>query len=148
MAIVPLKYRNAVRYSAYHFFALEWGDKWTIWSERVESRWDHIALINFAIHFEGEVCFQFICNIEHHFKIQLSKTGPVYISQDANNSKVLSHREQAIVLTHWGRDKMDAISQTTFSNAFSWMKMFECRLKFHWSLFLRVQLTISQHWFR
>ena len=26
-------------------------------------------------------------------------------------------------LTHWGRDKMDAISQTTFSNAFSWMKM-------------------------
>ena len=51
-------------------------------------------------------------------------------------------------LTHWGRDKMDAISQTTFSSAFSWMKMFEFRLKFHWSLFLRVQLTIFQHWFR
>ena len=51
-------------------------------------------------------------------------------------------------LTHWGRDKMDAISQTTFSNACSWMKMFEFRLKFHWSLFSRVQLTISQHWFR
>ena len=51
-------------------------------------------------------------------------------------------------LTHWGRDKMDAISQTTFSSAFSWMKMFEFRLKFHWSLFLRVQLTIIQHWFR
>ena len=41
-------------------------------------------------------------------------------------------------LTHWGRDKMDAISQTTFSSAFSWMKLFEFRLKFHWSLFLRV----------
>ena len=27
-------------------------------------------------------------------------------------------------LTHWGQDKMAAISQTTFSNAFSWMKMF------------------------
>ena len=51
-------------------------------------------------------------------------------------------------LTHWGRDKMDAISQTTFWSAFSWMKMFEFRLKFHWSLFLRVQLTIFQHWFR
>ena len=50
--------------------------------------------------------------------------------------------------THWGRDKMDAISQTTFSNAISWMKMFEFRLKFHWSLFLRFQLTIYQHWFR
>ena len=52
------------------------------------------------------------------------------------------------VLTHWGRDKMAAIFQTTFSNGFSWMKMFEFRLKFHWNLFLRVQLTISQHWFR
>ena len=28
-----------------------------------------------------------------------------------------------IWLTHWGRDKMDAISQTTFSNAFSWIKV-------------------------
>ena len=28
-------------------------------------------------------------------------------------------------LTHWGRDKMDAISQTTFSSAFSWTKMSE-----------------------
>ena len=44
-----------------------------------------------------------------------------------------------VYLTHWGRDKMDAISQTTFSNAFSWMKMFQYRLKFHWSLFLRVK---------
>ena len=35
-------------------------------------------------------------------------------------------------LTHWGRDKMDAISQTTYSSAFSWMKMYELRLKVHW----------------
>ena len=52
------------------------------------------------------------------------------------------------LLTHWGRDKMAAISQTTLSSAFSWMKMLEFRLKFHWSLFLRVQLTIFQHLFR
>ena len=45
-------------------------------------------------------------------------------------------------LTHWGRDKMAAIFQTTFSNAFSWMKIFKFRLRFHWSLFPRVQLTI------
>ena len=51
-------------------------------------------------------------------------------------------------LTHWGWDKMAAISQTTFSNAFSSMKIFESWFKFHWSLFLRVQLTIFQHWFR
>ena len=49
-----------------------------------------------------------------------------------------------VFLTQWGRDKMDAISQTIFWSAFSWMKMFEFRLKFHWSLFLRVQLTIFQ----
>ena len=32
-------------------------------------------------------------------------------------------------------------------HAFPWMKMCEFRLKFHWILFLRVQLTILQHWF-
>ena len=53
-----------------------------------------------------------------------------------------------VFLTHWGRDKMAAIFQTTFSNAFYWMKMFKFRLRFHWSLFPRVQLTIFQHWFR
>ena len=44
--------------------------------------------------------------------------------------------------------QMDAISQTTFSNAFSWTKMLEFGLNFHWSLFRRVQLTIFQQWFR
>ena len=48
-----------------------------------------------------------------------------------------------INLTHWGRYKMAAISQTTHSNAFSWMEMLLFLFKFHWSLFLRVQLTIS-----
>ena len=43
---------------------------------------------------------------------------------------------------------MAAVSQTTHSNAFSLMKMLEFRLRFHWSLFLRVQLTIIHHWFR
>ena len=46
------------------------------------------------------------------------------------------------------RDKMAAISQTTLSNAFSRMKMLEFLLRFHWNLFLMVQLTIFQHWFR
>ena len=50
-------------------------------------------------------------------------------------------------LKQWGRDKMVAFSQTTLSNAFSWMKILEFRLKFHWSLFLRVLLTIFRHWF-
>ena len=53
-----------------------------------------------------------------------------------------------MMLTHWSWDKMNTISQTTLSNAFSWMKMLEFRLRFHWSLFLRVQQTKFQHWFR
>ena len=51
------------------------------------------------------------------------------------------------LLTHWGRDKMAVVFQTTFSNAFSWMKMYEFPLRFHWSLFLRFELTIFQQWF-
>ena len=35
-----------------------------------------------------------------------------------------------------------------FSNAFYWMKILESRFNFHWNLFLRVQLTITRHWFR
>ena len=53
-----------------------------------------------------------------------------------------------VILTNWGRDKMAAIFQTTFSNAFYWIKMFKFRLRFHWSLFPRVQLTMFHHWFR
>ena len=45
-------------------------------------------------------------------------------------------------------DNMDAISQTIFSYVFSCMKSFVFCLKFHWSFSLRVQLTITQHWFR
>ena len=51
-------------------------------------------------------------------------------------------------LTHWSRDEMAAILQTMFSNAFSSMKIYEFRLKCNWSLFLGVQLTIFQHWFK
>ena len=46
------------------------------------------------------------------------------------------------------RRQIAAVFQTTFSNRFRWMKMYEFRLKFHWSLFLRVQLTIFHDWFR
>ena len=51
-------------------------------------------------------------------------------------------------LTHLHLDKMVAISQTIFSDAFFWLKSFVFWLKFHWSLFPRVQLTTTQHWFR
>ena len=43
--------------------------------------------------------------------------------------------------THWGRDKVADVFQTTFSNADSWMKTSEFRSAFHWSSFLKVQMT-------
>ena len=48
-----------------------------------------------------------------------------------------TQKSQAI-LTHWGWDKMAAISQMTFSSAFPWMKTFELQIKFHWNMFHRV----------
>ena len=47
-----------------------------------------------------------------------------------------------VLLTHSGWDKMAAIFQLTFSNGFSWMKMYEFWLKFHRIFFQGVQLTI------
>ena len=56
--------------------------------------------------------------------------------------------DNCFVSTRLPLDKMAASSQTIFSGAFSWMNSFLFWLIFHWSLFLRVQLTITQHWFR
>ena len=46
------------------------------------------------------------------------------------------------------QNKMATISQTIYSDAFSWMKSFVVWSKFHWGVFLKVQLAIYQHWFR
>ena len=51
-------------------------------------------------------------------------------------------------LTQFLLDKMAGISQMIFSDAFSLMKTTVFWLKFHLNLFLRVQLTITHHWFR
>ena len=51
-------------------------------------------------------------------------------------------------LTHLPLTKMASVSQTIYSDAFYRMQIFSFWLQFHWSVFLRVQLTITQHWFR
>ena len=43
-----------------------------------------------------------------------------------------------------GRHFADDIFKRIFLNK----KLYKLRLRFHWNLFLRVQLTIFQHWFR
>ena len=71
-----------------------------------------------------------------------------HINAMASQITMVSIVCSTLCLIHWGRDKMAAISQTTFPNAFSWMKMYGFRLRFHCSLFQRFELTILQHWFR
>ena len=54
----------------------------------------------------------------------------------------ISEVMDTFALTHWGRGKIAAILQMTVWNAFSWMKMYEFRFRFHWNLFeLKVQIN-------
>ena len=62
-----------------------------------------------------------------------------------NNDKL---KLRCVWLTHWCRDKMAAFFQTTFSKAFSSIKIYKFSLKFHWRLFLMLQWTVFHHWFR
>ena len=50
------------------------------------------------------------------------------------------------ILTYGSLEKIVDISQTTFSNAFSW-KMYKFGLSFHCSLFLSFELILLQHWY-
>ena len=59
----------------------------------------------------------------------------------------MTHGGRVFYVTQWGRYKMAEISKT-FSNAFSWMKIYEFRLICHYNYFPMVKLTISQNWFR
>ena len=70
------------------------------------------------------------------------------ISQNWSNNWHRTVHKSLSSLTHWGRERMAAISQTTFSNVFSWMRILKIWLKFHWSLFVSAQFKIFQHWFR
>ena len=53
----------------------------------------------------------------------------------------------SVNVTHWHLNKMATNLQMMFSNAFPWMKIIDS-FQFHWNLLLRVQLSISLHWFR
>ena len=82
-----------------------------------------------------------------HLKITFAKLEPFYFTLNYTHN-LIAAGIHIWDLTHWGRNKMDAIFQTTSWNAFSWMKIYKFRLRFHWSLFPRVHLTLFQHWFR
>ena len=58
------------------------------------------------------------------------------------------HKPQPQLIQWLKEVRQDNISQTTFSRAFSWMKILVFWLKFQWNLFPKAQLMISQYWFR
>ena len=104
----------------------------------------------------------FIWHWYHIFSSTFLKKKPMFwINSEAQNSQF--NQEILSISDQWDHIKFPWIGNCINTlrprqngrhfaddilNAFSWMKMFEYRLKFHWSLFLRVQSTISQHWFR
>ena len=90
------------------------------------------------------------------FKLyHVSERGPRYHCWKwARRCRNISpHVYWSIILGFWlfntlrprqdGRHFPDDIFKCIF-----WMKMYEFPLKFHWSLFPKVRLTIFQHWFR
>ena len=70
--------------------------------------------------------------------------------QQGKTSSVKNCEEQIYMLPNSSPlDKMSDISQTIFYDTFLWMKSFVFWLKFHWSLFLKVQFTTTRRrWFR
>ena len=70
------------------------------------------------------------------------------INCEITKSKLQSYPPGAHGLTPKERNEMATILHTMFSDVSPWMKIIWFRLEFQSSLFLRVQLTKNQHWFR
>ena len=83
--------------------------------------WEYSCYVKWKVSFT-------LCNYHWHY-IMLEESEVKWTPDSLIN--ICTHWKYH--LTHWGRDKMADISQTTFPSVFSSMKMFEFRLKFHWS---------------
>ena len=70
------------------------------------------------------------------------------VIQSPHNRSIYVVLESVVLVNTLRPRQMAAIFQTTSWNAFSWMRMFDSRLRFDGTLFHRVQSTIFQHWFR
>ena len=86
----------------------------------------------------------FHTEIESYFNSLTNKGGNYTLNMDI---KFIHKCVKPVLNSLRPRQNGRRFADDTFK-AFSWMKMLEFRLIFHWSLFLRVQLTIFHHWFR
>ena len=81
--------------------------------------------------------------------IKLSFRQPALESFLSSNQFLVAQGSLAYGVINTMRPRQNGRHFTvTFSNAFPWIKMYEFRLKLHWSLFPRVHLRIFQHYFR
>ena len=115
--------------------------KWDLLDEFMQNRQKIIGPMELNL-FRTDLCKWQSTALYSIMPLWQRQYSPKHQTKDAHSS------HSSVVLTHWGRDKIAAISQTTFSNAFSWMKINEFCLRFHWNLFLSCKLIIFQHWFR
>ena len=86
-----------------------------------------------------------------HYDVTVMKMGDHSVVVDWRKIRWIMPKPtqpMLVALTHRGRDKMAANFLTTFSTAFFFNDNVRISLTIHWSLFLRAQLTIFQHWFR
>ena len=89
-------------------------------------------------------------------RIRCKNSSKVVNANSAFVSRTVFHFCLYVLLTtrmifnciHWCWDKIAAIFADDISNAYLWTKIYDLRLKCHRRFFLRVQLTLSQHWFR
>ena len=126
----------------------------------IQNRNVHISVLNGAL-WDTEQVHSVICELGHFwiylFSAIIWSTNclpPSWtkLSADEVMAKFASRYQwkdvQKHIVWHIAAETHCRHLHTTFSNAFSWMKLYKFRLTFHWSLFPRVQSTIFQHWFR
>ena len=105
------------------------------------------TIIHHVVHASTETPSRFFFKVRvetyirlHIFDIYQRRVWIVIAPPDAVRSAHTSYVFKMVVTIevniYWGRDKMAAILQTGYSNAFSWMKIGICWFKFPWSLYL------------
>ena len=129
-------------YQRFHSWYISWQRTAQCYSATIHTTGLATLLLHFQDIRRSSICIMRIMNMQ----AELATFAVEIVNQLNIHTSIHELLNRALI--HWGRDKMAAIFQTIFSNPFSWMKMYEYRLRFHWILFPRVQLTISQHWFR
>ena len=153
LRILNLHYRNPTCNSAIHVYIFAHEMHWGCCGHNSQASFEMLSMINDT-------------NSYYWFAIWLNKMYKVYISwywrcpyfdndimvpggfvkKTSRGTNQSNHRKNYINTR--GLDKMSAILQTIFSDAFSWMQIYEFRLRFQRYVLTSFQLTIFQLRFR